>query len=70
MEFWPSASTKDTQSQQKKGKGRDKTVENRANYPVIDHGSLSAATLVKINGKLEWRTAFSSQRGMSENLYI
>lgn len=59
MEHWPSISKDDAQLKQKKDKGR----ENCANYPVINHGGLVAATLVKSNGKLAWRTVHSSRRG-------
>ncbi|KAL5489819.1 hypothetical protein ACEPAI_4651 [Sanghuangporus weigelae] len=71
MEFWPSLSSsaivKKYQSKSDKRKGKGKAKSNSegswTSYPVIDHGALSAATLVKIGDALEWRTVHSPRKG-------
>ncbi|KAL5511153.1 hypothetical protein ACEPAH_4368 [Sanghuangporus vaninii] len=71
MEFWPSLSSsaiaKKSQGKSDKGKGKGKTESNSkgfwTSYPVIDHGALSAATLVKTGDAFEWRTVHSPRKG-------
>ncbi|KAL5529702.1 hypothetical protein ACEPAG_5687 [Sanghuangporus baumii] len=71
MEFWPSLSSsaiaKKYQSKSDKRKGKGKAKSNSegswTSYPVIDHGALSAATLVKIGDTFEWRTVHSQRKG-------
>ncbi|KAL5532659.1 hypothetical protein ACEPAF_4433 [Sanghuangporus sanghuang] len=71
MEFWPSLSSsaiaKKYQGNPDNGKGKGKAESNSkaswTSYPVIDHGALSAATLVKIGDALEWRTVHSPRKG-------
>ncbi|KAH8116863.1 hypothetical protein DFH11DRAFT_1577909 [Phellopilus nigrolimitatus] len=66
MDFWPGISkapTKDTTLKKKKGKGNSREAERWTNYPIINHGGLSAATLVKVGSALEWKTVHSIRKG-------
>ncbi|THH10775.1 hypothetical protein EW145_g1080 [Phellinidium pouzarii] len=59
MELWPGIS-----KSSKKVSSRKKTeTEKWSNYPIINHGGLSAATLVKVNNTLEWRSVHSTSKG-------
>lgn len=54
---------KDYLEQSKKSGSNARIDSNWVNYPVINHGGLSAATLVKVDGKVEWIAALSSTKG-------
>ncbi|RDX56514.1 hypothetical protein OH76DRAFT_1426024 [Lentinus brumalis] len=60
MDFWPGyfAEQETSSSQEKrKGKAQDKRIEGPWRYPVLDHGSLAAATLVRKAKRYEWSFA-------------
>lgn len=62
MDIWPGSSTH-TVPPVKKGRPRkdDKArvaSDGREAYPVVDHGSLTAANLCRIGKRLEWSTLF------------
>ncbi|KAI5121668.1 hypothetical protein M0805_002744 [Coniferiporia weirii] len=66
MELWPGiskVSKVDATSKKKKGKGTSREAGKWTNYPVINYGGLSAATLVKVNDGLEWRFVHSKRKG-------
>ena len=57
MDAWPGYYAEQASSPEKgKGKAQDKKAEGPWRYPVVDHGSLAAATLhAKTKGKrYEW----------------
>ena len=65
MEFWPTFSQDATQGsslQKKKSKASLGSSET-SNYPVIDHGSLVAATLVKDGASYGWEFVHSTRAG-------
>ncbi|KAI0647297.1 hypothetical protein C8Q79DRAFT_958760 [Trametes meyenii] len=60
MDGWPVYSNGRTTAQAKgggKGKTKDERVEGHWRYPVLDHGSLGAASLKKKYGRYEWSFA-------------
>ncbi|KAI0333487.1 hypothetical protein GY45DRAFT_1296833 [Cubamyces sp. BRFM 1775] len=70
MDAWPSYCHERTSSSEKaKGKARakDERLENPWRYPVVEHGSLSAATLKKKGRRLEWTFA---TRGQSKHKLV
>ena len=58
MDTWPGHSEqRTTTSAEKKGKGKaeEKRVEDPWRYPVLDHGTLGAASLKKVRQKTAQR---------------
>lgn len=68
MELWPSAPTKTISHNRKKAGNKAGTDGGWVNYPVINHGALSAATLVKLDGKFEWISALNSSNGRENSM--
>ncbi|KAI0723995.1 hypothetical protein C8T65DRAFT_628157, partial [Cerioporus squamosus] len=60
MDSWPGYSAEQeapSQSAKRKGKAQDKKIEDPWRYPVLDHGSLGAATLKRKAKRYEWSFA-------------
>lgn len=60
MDHWPGSSTTHTAPAVKKGRPRkedkSKALDESEAYPVVDHGSLTAANLYRQSRRLEWTT--------------
>ncbi|RPD66375.1 hypothetical protein L226DRAFT_197300 [Lentinus tigrinus ALCF2SS1-7] len=59
MDSWPGCSEErdaSSQKEKRKGKAQDKRIEPWR-YPVLDHGSIGAATLKRKNTRYEWSFA-------------
>lgn len=65
MEFWPAisktSSGSSAQKGQKKSKATSREAGNWTNYPVVDHGGLTAATLAKTGDCFQWEFAQSQK---------
>ena len=67
MDSWPGCSQERAASSQKekrKSKAQDKRIEEPWRYPVLDHGSLGAATLSRKDKRYEWSFAADNVSGM------
>ncbi|GJE90784.1 hypothetical protein PsYK624_069280 [Phanerochaete sordida] len=64
MDHWPGSSRTHAASAVRKGRPRkeerNKALDGSEAYPVVDHGSLTAANLVRKGRHLEWSTLFNN----------
>ena len=67
MDHWPGSSRTHV-SAVRKGRPRkedkSKALDGSEAYPVVDHGSLTAANLVRKGKHLEWSTLVTNEAGM------
>ena len=65
MEFWPAISSPPARNTASKSTQKSKATSREAaewtNYPVVNHGSLTAATMVKVGDSFQWSFVQSEQ---------
>ncbi|KAJ7233122.1 hypothetical protein B0H12DRAFT_1260510 [Mycena haematopus] len=51
-----------------RAKGKEKAFIPDLNYPVLEHGTLAAATVLEVNGRLEWTHITHGRKAASKGL--